>query len=217
MANFQAKHFHTSLNGVHVYCETSKRDCFDKTRDYWHGAFDDEIGGGMLEDQCNIVRLLKEENPTDGVIMGKALLPDLIETSHKSVYDLGELLGRLVFQTGIGCRPEVAVPSLKGLPKWGKQQALWSGYQELPKPVWWPSDLPFRDPASCSVSRRRLKEAVVRCYWLYDENDMLTDSLYDFAVSLFPSTLEHGEFPLNADIHQAFYDNFLCDSGWGVD
>ena len=195
----------------------SPRGCFDIEKICWRHSFSLFSQPQPRPCQVFLVRLIKEEDPSDGVVMGRATLPDLGEVPMKSAKDLRALLCRLVHQTAFGGRPDdIILPELIDLDETKRQEILW---RTADTPVWWPLSLRFQDPATCSVSKRQLKEAIVRCFWLFQEGDKLTDPLYDQAVSMFLSgrRVPEGELPLNANVHRAFYESYVVDTAEEVD
>ena len=161
-----------------------------------------------------IWRFLKEDHDdteTKGHLVGEGRLPNLRAKPPKSVQDLRKLLARLIYVTCTGLEP----------PEWTREEAptiISRCYVFAKLPVWWPDDVEFMDPVQMkgTAVRRNLKEAVVRCYHLFNQLECLTSDLREFASEVVPC-VPPGELPMSEKMMKSFHALYMQDGPYGID
>ncbi len=149
--------------------------------------------------------------PTRGYLLGDGRFPDLRSNPPRSLQDLRELIFKLIYLTCTGNDSDFQ--------SWCPAKLSWMitrTYEHAYVPVWWPEDVDFKDPnkmkgAKRAVIRRNLSKAVVRCYHLFNQLDMLDDDLRELAAEVVPRVAP-GELPVSNRMLKLFYEIYMGGS-----
>ncbi len=152
----------------------------------------------------------KDSKPSHGDVLGDGRLPDLRDYPPRTLADFRELIAKLIYLTAYGIPQEWCPHRAAELTS--------KSYKMDEVPIWWPPHLEFKDPNRLkgATARRAIREAVVRCYHLFNQLELLDSNLKEMANKVVPRVAP-GELPLSTRMMQSFYAIYMKGSPLGID
>lgn len=202
--------------GVNYFCRESKTGCFEEDKRFWRNELDKLP---LSQQNIYLLRLTKEEDPTDGVILSRGILPCLRNSHMKSEDDMSWL------------RLQLRIKLIKG--HFDKRYKCYSDARRsmgkcMTGPIW---VQPHTLTQAYKKAHLRLDETdririynqedIAACYIFFNQVHLLDKELQEVAGKIAAKDPRHfgtpGEITLFKYNMKVFHDLYLTNSPLGVD